>query len=279
MVGKSTMRPASFRNHTLHMHVPLDQQKHQCKYGCGYGHPSPGTMGLHEQFHENNEFPCPEEGCGSILGSMQTLNGRLRKIHTENGLTIHERRFAEFLDGTEFNYIHELRVNFACLTPGTSYCRIDFCIVERGIVFLLELDEDHHKSDPVSCESRRPIKVPSMVAADGNTLPIAFIQLNADNYQTGHRSGKVALKDRYEAVMRLIREWRPTAKLIEVQYCFYYMDGDGELKVATPASSRSKAQKVWSSVILGLRNPMLCHDRRSSSTSLRRWRRFGVRKS
>jgi hypothetical protein len=113
-------------------------------------------------------------------------------------------------------------------STGTSYCRVDFLIIEQATIFIIELDEDQHEAYPISCQSRRPIKIASTMMADGNTVPIAFIRINPDAYKVAGQPGSVVRKDRYEAVADLIREWKPTDKAVEVQYCFYNVDGDGE---------------------------------------------------
>jgi hypothetical protein len=63
-------------------------------------------------------------------------------------------------------------------------------------------------------------------------LPIAFIRINQDAYKVAGQPGSVVRKDRYEAVADLIREWKPTDKAVEVQYCFDNVDGDGVLEVS-----------------------------------------------
>jgi hypothetical protein len=57
-------------------------------------------------------------------------------------------------------------------------------------------------------------------------MKIAFIRLNPDAYKIAGQRGTLRRRQRYEMVLRLIRDREPTEKPLEVQYCFYDVDQD-----------------------------------------------------
>jgi hypothetical protein len=221
--------------HTARLHLPMDQRNHKCTFDCGSYFETRGERVEHEKVHEGGCFRCMEETCMLKFATAKRLQKHYRNVHTATA--IKERgskqdHFAEFLREKNIRFRREYRVDLSRACPGATWCRVDFTFVENGILVLVELDENQHASYPVGCESIRPLRISDALTVEGKQMPMAFIRLNPDNYRSEGRPGNVPLRQRYEVMMKLIQEWEPTEKRMEVQYCFYDVDQNGKLMVS-----------------------------------------------
>jgi hypothetical protein len=112
----ATTIPVNFHHHRESCHIPNSQKKYRCSFaGCDFGSWNPSAVKVHEETHVDGFYGCPEEGCGSVLKTTNSLQGHVRRVHSLQGVrtrVTREQHFANFLDKTEFNYVHERKIDF-----------------------------------------------------------------------------------------------------------------------------------------------------------------------
>ena len=171
-----------------------------------------------------------------------------KKIHTASGQLKQkkkEQHFADFLTKNEVKFKREHHIDLTCiLNNKRTFFRIDFLIQENGIIFMVELDEDAHHHYSVHCDTTRPFRICETLALEGNTLPIVIIRLNPDIYKVNGHAKRIYKIDRYNEVLRLIRETTSAAPL-SVIYCYYPMQ-DGRLTIENDVDFNPHLKDVMS---------------------------------
>ena len=184
---------------------------------------------------EGETFSCTYTDCNTE--DKCTYETR-KKSHLKRHAQIHSSTYKQrqkIKEQKVFNILQEHfavkrehQINFRCINKDESYCRVDFLIIERGILFMVECDEFQHIQYTTSCELKRMCYVNETLMMDGNTLPICFIRFNPDHFEVDGVCRKVRLKYRYQALISYINTYEPQRSL-GVKYLFYDRAGGREV--------------------------------------------------
>lgn len=129
----------------------------------------------------------------------------------------------KFLDSVGISYDREVHISYACIDDTSrKSSRIDAVIdcPERNLRILLEVDEDQHVWNPVSCELARMTESTACMRLGGETHKLLWLRFNPDAYKVNGTTVKTLKKDRYEQLEHVIRTHVPQ-KDMEVMYLFY----------------------------------------------------------
>ena len=129
-----------------------------------------------------------------------------------------EEKVAQALQSAGIEFKREHRVTFDCWDD--TWASIDFIIVQAGVVFVLEVDEDQHEWYGTICEVSRMMKVYAALIADGNTLPVVIIRYNPHAFRVNGQLQKVVSRDRITTLVHFIQFYRPVNNL-QIQYMYY----------------------------------------------------------
>lgn len=231
---------------TQHRSVHVTSKDFSCSQ-CDATFASQDRLRQHMQMHNPVDLICPEPSCGMAFRWRAGLLNH-KKIHTASGQLKQkkkEQHFADFLTNNEVKFKREHHIDLTCiLNNKRTFFRIDFLIQEKGIIFMVELDEDAHHHYSVHCDTTRPFRICETLALEGNTLPIVIIRLNPDVYKVDGQTKRIYKIDRYNEVLRLIRETTSTAPL-SVVYCYYPMQ-DGRLTIENDVDFNPHLKDVMS---------------------------------
>ena len=149
---------------------------------------------------------------------------------------IKEAKIQQLLLDNGIKHVHEHTIQYKCVNDmDNAYARVDFVIESHdykgtfGLIFL-EVDEDQHKSYPISCEVSRMSKIIESLKIEGNNIPIKFIRYNPDNYAIDNVQQEISENYRYEILIQTLVSVVFDCPF-SVEYLFYDTNADGTLVI------------------------------------------------
>ena len=223
-----------------HMVMHTNERPYKCTHvGCGATFAWTRNLKAHMITHSGlKPYKCPHAACGYAFAWARGLNDHMM-THTEEYAQRRkkeEQRIADVLTRHGIAFKREHNIDFSCIDSSSTYARIDFLVLLKGVTIFLEVDEGQHKFRyTVSCELKRMARSLESLACEGNTMPIVFIRYNPHAYQLGDRPGPT--KDRVTREQALIDLLTGPSLLdenspLKIVYMFYDCDKmtDGSLR-------------------------------------------------
>ena len=200
--------------------------------GCEFRSARKAGVDSHTMSHTGERpFACPVPWCDYASTSPSGLKYHFNAYHTADGLAgrgAAERGVADALMAAGFQFKREHQVYTDCLNPASTYSRIDFVLGPMGptnTMVFLEVDEHAHAGYAVSCEVRRMADVTGSAILEGNTLPIAWIRFNPDDFRVDGALHRPAKRDRYPVLISRLHELAlaTSARPVTIEYMYYDM--------------------------------------------------------
>ena len=151
----------------------------------------------------------------------KNLRKHTAAYHTERGIQRRKRKeeaVHKYLESAGFTFDRELRVDF-CGSSEKRCARLDFVIYRDFGMAVVEVDEDQHKHEPVSCQTRRMMDVLQQSVQQDSARHIHFIRFNPDAFREGGELQRVTQTERRERLRAAIE--RVPTKPFEITYLFY----------------------------------------------------------
>ena len=127
---------------------------------------------------------------------------------------------ARALTRAGIHFEREHYVSFQC--AGRTWGYLDFIIILKGRIVVLEVDEFQHaySNYSVGCDLSRIMNVMEAWRTDGRTLPVTVIRWNPDEFTVDGAPRKVNVSQRHQRVVSLLHnlDGRPQ---FEIVYMFY----------------------------------------------------------
>ena len=158
---------------------------------------------------------------GHAFAGKRSLKIHNEAYHTERGTQRRKRKeeaVHKYLESAGYTFDRELWVNF-CGSSEKRSARLDFVIYRDFGFAVVEVDEDQHKHEPISCETRRMMDVLQQSIQQDSARRVHFIRFNPDTFQEGGEKQTVTQSERRERLRQAI-EHVPT-KPFEITYLFY----------------------------------------------------------
>lgn len=237
------------RSHrTSHEKTHLNIRPYSCKYdGCDYIAARMEHLKIHEERHlDERKYPCDHTFCDYISTNRDDIR-KHKLTHSEKNqlrLKKKEEAVAKVLKAAHIDFKREHHIDMSCVSnEENKFVRIDFLIIKKGIIIILEVDEEQHRQYLVNCDSLRPFKIAETLALDGNTLPIGIIKFNPDSFRVDGKISNISKKDRYAKLVDTISKWNQNRPLA-VHYMYYDSDADGNLCIALDKEFCKETLKV-----------------------------------
>lgn len=211
-----------------HKYIHTGVKPYTCRKGCDKCFATTCGRISHERLHTNERpYTCKAEGCGAAFRQQSQLTSHMR-THTTEYCAYKRKKQRAIQELLEHNHIHhkiEHRVEFSCL--GRTHAYVDFLILGKGCVIMLEVDEDQHCGYGVNCEVRRMTDIASCLHIEGNTLPVVFIRYNPDSFTMAGEGQRVSSSIRQMELIQVIRAIMETKKeLSPLTIGYMYYDSD-----------------------------------------------------
>ena len=129
----------------------------------------------------------------------------------------------KYLTSVGLGYDRETHISYSCIDDTSKkFSRIDAVLEfpERNLCVLLEVDEDQHAGNPVSCELARMMDSTACIRLGGETRNLLWLRLNPDAYQVDGVTTRTLRVDRYKHMEHVIRTYTPTQDMA-VMYLYY----------------------------------------------------------
>ena len=149
--------------------------------------------------------------------------------HTEKGIQRQkkdEQRIDKYLVENGISFEREVTVNFTCVLGNKieqKSSRIDYVIhvPNRNLTFLLEVDENQHKQNMISCETRRMVDTyTSLLATNTLNNHTIWLRYNPSAFQINEQRQKLSKSDREQELLKVIKTFVPS-QTMEILYMFY----------------------------------------------------------
>ena len=168
-------------------------------------------------------YVCDFPGCGA--GFAQSGNLATHKVgcHTERGAQRRKKKeeaLARALTKAGIDFKREHRVSFEC--AGRTWGYIDFVIILKGRIVIVEVDEFQHtfSNYSVGCDLSRIMNVVEAWRVEGCTLPVTVIRWNPDGFTVDGALRKLKVSDRHQRLICLLRNLggRPPFEIVYMYY-------------------------------------------------------------
>ena len=163
--------------------------------------------------------------CDAKFAQSSGLRSHIKNNHTKEGIARRkkkEERIAKLLKDNEIIFEREFTVPFSCFKTERKCARVDFVIAKAWGYILLEVDENQHSREDVSCETKRMMNIVSSVLSNNKLL---FIRYNPDSFKVDGVRCKLDTKTRHTNLINFINNYSPSDSLLSVKYLNYDSEG------------------------------------------------------
>ena len=184
-------------------------------------------LDLHKLLHvDESPLKCDHEDCDAAFRQGAHLKRHVFFYHTDKGILDRKKEEAaveKVLQEAGIEFKREHSVLFSCINDADNrYARIDFVVVQNGVVLFIEIDEVQHSYYSVSCEIARMAKVFEALQMEQNSLPVVFIRFNPNAYRVDDMLQRVSKQSRYakliEEINAITAEHLPPFSIIYMYY-------------------------------------------------------------
>lgn len=229
--GKKFKQHAHLATHKL---IHSGVRQHVCDYeGCDKTFLQKTNLDRHKMVHDNiRPHICPDENCDAAFTQKGNLKSHIYYHHTEEGQKNRKReetRIAKLLEANGIDFKREHVVSFSCIQ--STFARLDFIIIQNGVVEIIEVDENQHSHYGVECDVARMAKTYEVMTLEGNTLPVVIFRYNPHAFTVDGVTTRVLKRDREARLIERLREAFETPRPgLTIQYLYYdVVEGQNEI--------------------------------------------------
>ena len=214
---------------TTHKKIHTGERSFFCDM-CDYSCITSGNLTQHKR-HHNGERPycCQVDNCSYKATRLDTLKRHKKSKHSEKGIQRQkkeEHKIEKILTENKILFEREVTVNFTCVLGNQieqKSSRIDYVIhvPERKLTFLLEIDENQHKQNMISCETRRMVDTyTSLLATNTLNNHTVWLRYNPNAFKFNELRQKLTKTTREQELLKVIKTFVPS-QTMEILYMFY----------------------------------------------------------
>jgi len=219
----------------VHKRIHTKERPFNCSFiNCKKKFSTTSQLYTHLRIHTGEKpFKCIVENCNSAFTQNSMLQYHIKAIHSEKSLKIQKKsendthtELLKYID----NIKREYRINFNCIN-GTC-AKIDYFYCKNDIIFLIENDENQHKSYELSCEIKRMNDCTYVLNNNENKLPIVWIRYNPDTFKINNECQKITKEQRIKKIIEFIEkciENKDNIPGLSIYYFYYNLNKDKQL--------------------------------------------------
>ena len=212
------------------------------------------------QCAECQDFPCTIENCpqfGHRFSSAQAIMKHMSSLHSlekKAQTKAKELSVISALKAAAIGFEYQKHIPFrACDIETDSTCAfVDFAILARWGVILLEVDEGQHRTYPAVCDPRRDVDMYTSVAL-GRAHKMVILRYNPDSFRLDDHNRRVSTKDRQRRLIEVLQDWLqkdPAPEQPLRRYFMYYDMQSGSHLPVVAKDWQSKEAREISSVLI-----------------------------
>lgn len=210
-----------------HKRIHTSEHPYACEFSnCKYTCSSSTTMRSHIFTHTKEKpFTCDYSNCDFKTARSSSLKAHKTNMHTKEGIQRQKKseNFTFKFLQKQLDIEREHQIDFKSCGIGT-FSRIDGVTIQNGILFFIENDENQHKFNVLSCETKRMMDIKCALIQDGNDMPLVFIRFNPDKFTINDKRVYIPKKDRLKKCADLIKTIsinKDTLMTLNIYYMYY----------------------------------------------------------
>lgn len=212
--------------------VHLQEKRFSCVFdGCGSSFYDKADLIKHERSHTGHKpYLCEYDGCDAKFTQSGSLVKHIKSVHTrewEARQKREEQLVASALAAAGMDFKREHQIDFSCLMdPTASYARIDFVIMQNGLIYFVEVDENQHKYGEYSvrCDMARMSRVTESLMLEGNCLPLVFVRYNPHAFKVDGEARDVPKAVREQKLIEFLNAANEECKASALNIMYMYYD-------------------------------------------------------